>query len=159
MIYYVFWYFLGGHFVLCSLSQIAQGYQGSTQDIFQTEYMCKQNHTYIKITICSSISYLLGSHFENGGHFEFENTRNRFSGSNTLEFMYRLTICVNFQRIYGIFCISIKLRPPFCFMLIISNSSRVTAIHPIDLSYRIFWQPKSIKKNYRRQIRVDHVGA
>ena len=29
----------------------------------------------------TSISYLLGSHFENGGHFEFENARNRFSGS------------------------------------------------------------------------------
>ena len=122
--------------------------------------MCKQNHTYIKITICSSISYLLGSHFENGGHFEFENTRNRFLDQNTLEFMYWLTICVNFQRIYDILCILIKLRRPFCFMLIISNCSRVTAIHPIYLSYRICWQPKSIeKKNYRRQIRVDHVGS
>ena len=113
---------------------------------YNIHIMCKQNHTYIKITICSSISYLLGSHFENGGHFEFENTRNRFLDQNTLEFMYWLTICVNFQRIYGILCILIKLQRSFCFRLIISNYSRVTAIHLIYLSYRIYWQTKSIAK-------------
>ena len=43
MVYYLFWYFLGGHFVLYSLSQIAQGWQGANQDIFQTGYMGKQN--------------------------------------------------------------------------------------------------------------------
>ena len=82
-----------------------------------------------------------------------------FQDQNTLEFMYWLTICVNFQRIYGILCILIKLRRPFFYadylkLLKGDSDSPYIFIIPDILVNKIHW-----KKKYWRQNKVDHVGS